>query len=133
MIVLDDRPFIEAIHAEQLRQHGGGAGLRDEGLLESALNRPLQKPHYADADVFELAAAYLFGLVKNHPFIDGNKRTAFLAADVFLALNGWSLEATQEEIIVFVLGVAASEIDEAGAVQFFRDYAVAVDSGTEPL
>ena len=125
MIILHERAFIEAIHAEQLRQHGGAPGLRDEGLLESALGRPLQKLHYTEADVFELAAAYLFGLVKNHPFIDGNKRTAFLAADVFLALNGWSVEATQEEIVAFVLGVAASEIDEAGATQFFKDYCVA--------
>lgn len=87
--------------------------------------RPLQKLHYANADVFEPAAAYLFGLVKNHPFIAGNNRTAFLAADVLLALNGWSIEASQEEIIAFVLGVAASEIDEAGATQFFRDYSLA--------
>lgn len=128
MIILHDRAFIEAIHAELLRQHGGAPGLRDEGLLESALNRPLQKMNYTKADINELAAAYLFGLVKNHPFIDGNKRTAFLAADVFLALNGWSIEATQEEIIAFVLGVAASEIDEAGATQFFRDYAAIVEA-----
>ena len=119
MIVLHDRAFIEAIHAEQLR-------LRDEDMLESALSRPLQKMNYTKADVFELSAAYLFGLVKNHPFIDGNKPTAFLAADVFLALNGWSVEASQEEIIAFVLGVAASEIDEQGAAGFFRDYAVAI-------
>jgi death-on-curing protein len=126
MIVLHDRAFIEAIHDEQLRLHGGAAGLRDEGMLESALSRPLQKLNYTEADVFELAAAYLFGLVKNHPFIDGNKRTAFLAADVFLALNGWSVESSQEESIAFVLGVAASEIDEQGAAGFFRDYAVAI-------
>jgi death-on-curing protein len=126
MIVLHDRAFIEAIHDEQLRLHGGAAGLRDEGMLESALSRPLQKLNYTEADVFELAAAYLFGLVKNRPFIDGNKRTAFLAADVFLALNGWSVGASQEEIIAFVLGVAASEIDEQGAAGFFRDYAVAI-------
>ena len=126
MIVLHDRAFIEAIHDEQLRLHGGAAGLRDEGMLESALSRPLQKLNYTEADVFELAAAYLFGLVKNHPFIDGNKRTAFLAADVFLAMNGWSVESSQEEIIAFVLGVAASEIDEQGAAGFFRDYAVAI-------
>ena len=126
MIVLHDRAFIEAIHDEQLRLHGGAAGLRDEGMLESALSRPLQKLNYTEADVFELAAAYLFGLVKNHPFIDGNKRTAFLAADVFLALNGWSVESSQEEIIAFVLGVAASDIDEQGAAGFFRDYAVAI-------
>jgi death on curing protein len=130
-MILHDRAFIEAMHAEQLRQHGGAAGLRDEGLLESALNRPLQKLNYAEADVFAVAAAYLFGLVKNHPFIDDNKRTAYLAADVFLALNGWSVEASQEEIITFVLGVAASDIDEAGATEFFRDYAVAMD-GANP-
>lgn len=126
-MILHDRSFIEAMHAEQLRQHGGAAGLRDEGLLESALNRPLHKLNYTDADVFDIAAAYLFGIVKNHPFIDGNKRTAYLAADVFLALNGWSVEASQEEIIAFVLAVAASEIDEAGATRFFKDYAVAIE------
>ncbi len=127
MIIVHDRTFIEAIHAEQLRQHGGAPGLRDEDLLESALNRPLQKKNYTEADVFELAAAYLCGLVKNNPFIDGNNRTAFLAADVFLALNGWSIEGTQEEIIVFVLGVAASRIDETGATQLFKDHAIALN------
>jgi death on curing protein len=121
-MILHDREIIEALHEEQLQLHGGAPGLRDEGMLESALNRPLQKLAYSEPDIFELAAAYLFGIVKNHPFIDGNKRTGYLAADVFLALNGWSVEAEQEDIITFVLGVAAGEIDEIGATMFFRDY-----------
>jgi death on curing protein len=121
-MILHDREIIEALHEEQLQLHGGAPGLRDEGMLESALNRPLQKLAYSEPDIFELAAAYLFGIVKNHPFIDGNKRTGYLAADVFLALNGRSVEAEQEDIITFVLGVAAGEIDEIGATMFFRDY-----------
>ena len=91
-------------------------------MLESALARPLQKEAYGEPDPFELAAAYLFGIAKNHPFVDGNKRTAFAAADLFLFLNGFTLEATQEEVIQFVLMVAAGEIDEAGAAQFFGDF-----------
>ncbi len=126
-MILLDREIIEALHAEQLALHGGALGLRDEGMLESALNRPLQKLVYAIPDIFEVAAAYLFGVVKNHPFIDGNKRTGYLAADVFLALNDWSVEAAQEDIITFVLGVASGEIDETGAAMFFRDYCKPVD------
>ena len=126
-MILHDREIIEALHAEQLELHGGAPGLRDEGMLESALNRPLQKIQYADPDIFELAAAYLFGIVKNHPFIDGNKRTGYLAADVFLALNGWSVEAGQEEIISFVLAVASGDIDETGAAMFFKDFCVSAN------
>jgi death-on-curing protein len=118
--------FIEALHAEQLRLHGGAAGTRDQGLLESALYRPQQKETYGNPDLCELAAAYLFGIVKNHPFIDGNKRTGFAAADLFLYFNGLSVEAEQEEIIQFVLMVAAGEIDEAGAAAFFRDHTITV-------
>lgn len=128
-MILHDREIIEALHAEQLELHGGAPGLRDEGMLESALNRPLQIIQYADPDIFELAATYLFGIVKNHPFIDGNKRTGYLAADVFLALNGWSVEAEQEEVVSFVFAVAAGEIDETGAAMFFRDFCVAINSG----
>jgi death on curing protein len=131
-MILHDREIIEALHAEQLELHGGAPGLRDEGMLESALNRPLQKIQYAEPDIFELAAAYLFGIVKNHPFIDGNKRTGYLAADVFLALNGWSVEAEQEEIISFVLGVASGEIDETGAAMFFKDFCVSANPSEAP-
>jgi death-on-curing protein len=120
------REFVEALHAEQLRLHGGAAGIRDEGMLESALARPLQKQAYGDPDLCELAAAYLFGIAKNHPFVDGNKRTAFAAADLFLYFNSLSVEAEQAEIIQFVLMVAAGEIDETGAAIFFRDHVVNV-------
>ena len=120
MIVLHDRAFIEAIHDEQLRLHGGAAGLRDEGMLESALSRPLQKLNYTEADVFELAAAYLFGLVKNHPFIDGNKRTAFVATELFLVLNGFDLQATDADCVITTLGLAAGEIDETSFAAWIR-------------
>ncbi|PWJ85367.1 death-on-curing protein [Pseudaminobacter salicylatoxidans] len=126
MTEFHSREFVEAMHAEQLRLHGGAAGVRDEGMLESALARPLQKQAYGEPDLCELAAAYLFGIVKNHPFVDGNKRTGFAAADLFLYFNGLSIEAEQEDIIQFVLMVTASEIDEAGAADFFRDH-------TEPV
>ncbi|MEQ1950766.1 type II toxin-antitoxin system death-on-curing family toxin [Mesorhizobium sp. CN2-181] len=118
--------FILAMHAEQLRLHGGAAGVRDEGMLDSALNRPLLKQAYGDPDLCELAAAYLFGIAKNHPFVDGNKRTALAAADTFLFFNGLELQAVDEDLIQFVLMVAAGEIDEDGATAFFRDH-------TEPL
>lgn len=123
--------FIEALHNEQLRLHGGATGIRDEGLLQSALARPLQKQSYAEPDLFELAAAYLFGLLKNHPFMDGNKRTGLAAADLFLYFNGYSLEAEQEDVIQLVLMVSTSEIDEAGAAAFFRDHCIALPGDAE--
>lgn len=128
MTVFHSRNFVEAMHAEQLRLHGGAPGIRSEHMLESALARPLQKQNYGQPDLCELAAAYLFGIAKNHPFVDGNKRTAFAAADLFLYFNGLSVEAAQEDVIQFVLMVAAGEIDEAGAAAFFRDHTVAVES-----
>ncbi|MAW85611.1 MAG: type II toxin-antitoxin system death-on-curing family toxin [Phyllobacteriaceae bacterium] len=131
MIAFHDRPFIEAIHAEQLRLHGGAAGLRDEGMLESALGRAEQKHFYGENDLFVLAAAYLFGIAKNHPFVDGNKRTAYMAADLFLYFNGYSVEAGQHDLIAFVLGVAAGEIDEDGATRFLRDHSVPI-AGLQP-
>lgn len=127
MIDFHSRTFLEALHQEQLRLHGGAAGIRDSGLLDSALARPLQKEAYGDPDIFDLAAAYLFGVLKNHPFVDGNKRTGLAAADLFLYFNGFSLEAVQEDIIQLVLMVSTSEIDETGAAAFFRDHTVAID------
>ncbi|KAB2770578.1 type II toxin-antitoxin system death-on-curing family toxin [Brucella anthropi] len=127
MIDFHSRAFIEALHQEQLRLHGGAAGIRDSGLLDSALARPLQKEAYGDPDIFDLAAAYLFGVLKNHPFVDGNKRTGLAAADLFLYFNGFSLEAVQEDIIQLVLMVSTSEIDETGAAAFFRDHTVAIE------
>ena len=122
------REFIESMHAEQLRLHGGASGLRDEGMLESALARALQKEAYGQPNLCDLAAAYLFGIARNHPFVDGNKRTALAAADLFLYLNGLSLEvSSQQDLLQFVLMVASGEIDEAGAAAFFRDHVVAIE------
>lgn len=126
MIDFHSRAFVEALHEEQLRVHGGAAGIRDSGLLDSALARPLQKQAYGEPDLFNLAAAYLFGILKNHPFTDGNKRTGLAAADLFLYFNGYSLEIEQEDIIQLVLMVSTSEIDETGAAAFFRDHSVPV-------
>jgi death on curing protein len=118
------REAIEIIHQEQLDEHGGLAGLKDENALESALARPMNKAAYGEMDIHVLAAAYLYGFVKNHPFSDGNKRTGYLAAFTFLYINGWLIEAEQAEIIEFVLEVAAGEIDEDGATRFLRDFTV---------
>lgn len=128
MIEFHTREFVEALHNEQLRLHGGAAGIRDEGMLESALGRPLQKEAYGQPDLSDLAAAYLFGIVKNHPFIDGNKRTGFAAADLFLYFNGYSLETANEDIIQLVLLVAAGEIDETGVAAFFRDHIESIEN-----
>jgi death-on-curing protein len=121
------REFVESLHAEQLRLHGGAAGIRDEGMLESALFRPQQREIYDEPDLCELAAAYLFDIAKNHPFVDGNKRTAFAAADLFLYFNGLSVEADQQDVIQLVLMVAAGEIDEVGTAAFLRDHVVKLE------
>jgi death on curing protein len=121
------RAAIDIFHAEQLAEHGGLAGIKDENALEAALARPINKATYENPDVYELGAAYLFDIAKNHPFSDGNKRTAFVAAYVFLLIHGWRIEATQGEIIEFVLGVAAGEIDETGATMFFKDHCISVE------
>ncbi|MGL4490092.1 MAG: type II toxin-antitoxin system death-on-curing family toxin [Rhizobiaceae bacterium] len=121
------REAIDIFHAEQLEEHGGLSGIKDENALEAAIARPMQKANYGDPTVFELAAAYVFGIAKNHPYADGNKRTAFLAAFAFLRIHGWLIEADQAHIIEFVLAVAAGEIDETGAAMFFKDFCVAVD------
>jgi death-on-curing protein len=116
------RRAVEAMHTEQLRRHGGAVGLRDENVLESALARAENKAAYGEPSVEELAASYLFGLAKNHAFVDGNKRTAIVAAGAFLILNGYMLTANQGTVYEFVMGVAAGEIDETGAAAFFRDH-----------
>lgn len=118
------RPAIEIIHSEQLTEHGGLPGLKDENALEAALTRPLHKNAYGEEDLFILAAAYVYGLARNHPFSDGNKRTAYLAAFTFLLINGYLIEVTQAEIVALILAVAAGEIDEDGLERFLRDHAV---------
>jgi death-on-curing protein len=104
---------ILAIHEDLLAEHGGASGVRDDGLLESALGRPQNRWAYERATLFELAAAYAFGICRNHPFVDGNKRTALMAAYVFLALNGWELTAPEAEAVVMIRDLAAGEIGEA--------------------
>lgn len=128
MTEFHSRQFVEAMHAERLRLHGGAVGIRSKDMLESALARSLQKVAYGGPDFCALAAAYLFGIAKNDPFVDGNRRTAFAAADLFLHFNGLSVEAVQEDVIQFVLMVDAGEIEEAGATAFFRDHTVPVQS-----
>lgn len=108
------------LHDESLAQHGGSSGLRDEGLLESALSRARNIAAYGTPDVAELAAAYAYGIAKNHPFVDGNKRAAFLAAGVFLRLNGMRLVASQAEATVAMFTLAAGELDEAGFAEWLR-------------
>lgn len=117
-----DRKALELLHDESLAEHGGAPGLRDEGLFESALARPLNLAAYGQPDVFELAAAYCVGLAKNHPFVDGNKRVAFLAVGLFLALNGHRLVATQAEATLTMLDVAAGTVDEARLASWLREH-----------
>lgn len=113
--------LILAIHDEQLAEHGGGAGVRDDGLLESALARPQNRLAYDEAvDLATLAAAYAFGIARNHPFVDGNKRTAFVAAEVFLDLNGMTLTASDEDCVLTMLRLAAGEIEEDAFADWLR-------------
>jgi death-on-curing protein len=100
-------------HEISLANHGGGAGLRDHGLLQSALARPRNLYEYSKPGLPEMAAAYMAGIIKNHPFVDGNKRAGFLAGAAFLELNGLSLVATEPEATQMILGLASGEITEA--------------------
>ena len=117
-----DPALIHAVHEEQLAEHGGGTGLRDANLLGSALGRPKKITYYGKPDIAELAAAYGYGISRNHPFVDGNKRTAFVATELFLALNGCDLIATDVECVVTMLDVAAGEIEEAAFAQWIRSH-----------
>ncbi|MFZ4071108.1 MAG: type II toxin-antitoxin system death-on-curing family toxin [Caulobacterales bacterium] len=123
-----ERRDLLILHAESLAEHGGAEGLRDEGLLESALARPQNLFADGGPDIFLMAAAYAFGIAKNHPFLYGNKRAAFLAAGVFLELNGWSLEADPDIATAAMLDLAAGELDEDGFAAWLRESCVAVDA-----
>jgi death-on-curing protein len=113
--------LVLAIHDEQLAEHGGGEGIRDAGLLDSALARPQNRFTYdPEADLATFAAAYAFGIAKNHPFIDGNKRTAFVAAELFLDLNGRVLAASDAECVLATLRLAAGEIGEDEFADWLR-------------
>lgn len=109
-----------AVHARLLAQFGGLAGLRDEGLLESALHRPQQLFAYGHPELFDLAASLAAGIVKNHPFLDGNKRSGFMAAYTFLGLNGEDLQAPEEEAVLQTLGLAAGEVKERDCAAWLK-------------
>jgi death-on-curing protein len=111
-----------AVHEEQLAEHGGAAGVRDLGLFESALARPQNVAAYGNPDAADLAASYGVGLAKNHPFIDGNKRTAFVAVELFLALNGHDLVADDANCVLTMLAVAAGSLDEPGFAAWLRTH-----------
>ncbi len=115
-----------AAHDAQLAEHGGLAGIRDAGALDSALARPENHYHYGERNLFMLATMYASGIVKNHPFADGNKRTGFLAAFIFLTVNGYALQAPEAEAVVMTQGLASSEIDEPGFAKWLEDNSVAV-------
>jgi death-on-curing protein len=115
------RQAVEIIHDEQLAEHGGAGGTRDAGLLESALARPQDLFAYGEGELCALAAAYAAGIVRNHPFVDGNKRTGFLAAYAFLDINGLRLIAPEAEAVVMTLGLASGEMPEEGFAAWLRD------------
>lgn len=117
---------LHAVHEEQLAEHGGLGGLRDANALESAVARAEQLAHYGAPDAADLAAAYGFGIARNHPFADGNKRTAFVAVELFLALNGFELTASDADCVITMLGVAAGDVEEAAFAQWIRAH-------TQPL
>jgi death-on-curing protein len=107
-----DRLVVELVHADQLRQHGGLAGLRDENALEAAVARPQQKWHHEKSNLATLAAAYAYGLCQGHPFRDGNKRVAFVTMMVFLGINGQDLDAEEPEVVELMLSLASGKLGE---------------------
>lgn len=118
---------VMAIHDEQIAEHGGSTGIRDAGLLSSALVRPKHQAHYDDPSVFDLAAAYACGIIRNHPFVDGNKRTGFLAAYVFLNINGWQLRSSEAEAVHAVMDLAAGGMDDSGFSNWLKYRSVILD------
>ena len=116
-----------AIHDRQLAEHGGGIGVRDAGLLDSALARPINCWTYGDDDPATLAASYAFGVARNHPFVDGNKRTAWVLARGFLAINGYQLVCEKADAIKTMMALAAGELSETQLIGWFRDHIVAIN------
>ena len=117
-----DRAVLIAVHEMQLAEHGGGTGLRDANLLESALSRPLNLAAYGEPDVCALAAAYGYGISRNHAFIDGNKRTALVATELFLRLNGWRLIISDADCVFTMLNLAAGELSEDDFAAWLRSH-----------
>ncbi len=115
------KDLILAVHDEQLAEHGGRPGIRDLGLLESALARPLNRAAYAEVTVFDLSAAYAFGIVRNHPFVDGNKRVALLAAALFLIEHDVEISASDYAVVTSVLSLADGSLEEEGFALWLRN------------
>lgn len=109
-----------AVHDAQIAEHGGGSGLRDEGLLEAALDRPRNLFHYGRPDMADLAAAYAYGIAKNHPFVDGNKRTSLVACELFLALNSLEMTMADTEAVTTWLALASGELSEEDLAERIR-------------
>jgi death on curing protein len=114
-------PIVLAIHDEQLVEHGGAGGVRDIALLESALNRPVNKSNYESAELPELAASYAYRIARNHPFVDGNKRTALLTMYTFLGINGVDLVVAEADAAAMILSLAAGEVSEESLARWIRD------------
>ncbi|HWK42054.1 MAG TPA: type II toxin-antitoxin system death-on-curing family toxin [Croceibacterium sp.] len=119
-----DQGVALAVHDRQLAEHGGPTGVRDQGMLASALARPLNQWSYGEDDRCALAAAYAFGIARNHPFVDGNKRTAWVMARLFLRLNGQALKFTEREAVMTVLALAAGELTEDELADWFRQHLI---------
>ena len=120
MTVWLTRDLIIAVHDEQLAEHGGALGIRDEGLLDSALARPLNHASYGTPEIGELAAIYAIALARNHPFIDGNKRVAYVALETFIYLNGASFPVSDAEAVVMTLAMAAGELTDDEFIAWVR-------------
>jgi death on curing protein len=115
------RDLVLAMHLRQLSEHGGGTGIRDSGMLESALSRAENKLAYGTPDLFDLAAAYAFGIARNHPFVDGNKRTALVASFTFLYINGYAVTSSQDENVTTFVTLASGELQEDALAKWFRE------------
>lgn len=115
-----DETLARALHSEQLAAHGGGSGVRDAGLLDSALQRPRNLAAYGDPDLPALAASLAFGIARNHPFVDGNKRTAFVAAAAFIEINGLHFAATEPDVVLIFVALAAGDLSEDALADWFR-------------
>lgn len=120
-----DSAVAVAIHNEQLAEHGGAIEVRDPNMLESAMARPLDLVAYGDPDIAERAASYAFGIARNHPFVDGNKRTAAVVSETFLQLNGFALECSDVEMVTTFLALAAGELSVDELTEWFRKYVAA--------
>jgi death-on-curing protein len=115
-----EKAVVLAVHEEQLSEHGGLSGLRDEGVLDSALAKPLHLVAYGHPDIFELAAAYAFGITQDHPFIDGNKRVSLVVTELFLGMNGYSLDASDMDCLTRWLDLSSGNLSEGQLAAWLR-------------